>query len=835
MMAVTSGETSEGIRVVPPEQTRNPRTVVHVIPIGDTSVQCFAPEFRPFVGETHGFPDPMNTPFRRYVILVVCLLAGVGPSEAADPSGIVDMLTFGDAAAEQAHQLTADHSEVTSGLLGVPARQLLPVQAADWQGGKLAFSMKVDPVKPTYFTVRLSGSDRSVNRLILFCEGKQIGYRHLGDIDLLDSPNGAPGFNGRFFYTTNPLPLEMTRGKNVLPFEIRSTGDIYGYASEWEKYQKPFKDSSRGIYTVYTHTEGCFVPPPQEKQGDAPAAAAVRRAPGPEVLATVRDRVDKQVHDLLASKNPLSQIQLWFLARAYTVQAVPAAEDSLLAKKAVETLDRLYLAFRLDPKIAHSEPSVYNSDWFGVGPAAQSVVLLAEPLRPFFDEEIGGAPGVKRRAGWTEMFVACRDWHRENRRQYTNQSMITDTYGIYLANRGAAVLDASKALPEAQTLRYLLESAGLVPWLGSEKDGAPTRPLGDHYYQLTAKGLTKELGFVGYYGEVLDWMTSMYEATRPSPGQPGDGAILAQLVKAAKARALFRHPALDDEGNRAMRAETIVGWRDQGHYPGDITYQERPTWDASAIASAAATLDPVLAGYAQQMFGDNQFFASVAEQLKTGNLRQTAGLLSVPSDYERLSKLPPSAARLPMTAGQPDFAWADEEDGVLALKHGDENLYVSLYWRARYAINFLARVHYITPRVDHIAVVREEEQFEPSGQFWTRPDWVNMGFGGGGMHYPGDLHSAMTGEKLPIAKIPEGVGFRVGDESPYAGRASFYQLRYGPYLIGMNASAEKSYDLPVPASLDSAPELVSGQTVPLRGPVKVAPRSTVVLYVGQTN
>ena len=395
------------------------------------------------------------------------------------------------------------------------------------------------------------------------------------------------------------------------------------------------------------------------------------------------------------------------------------------------------------------------------------------------------------------------------------------------------MLDPSKALPEAQTRRYLHESAGLVPWLGSEEGGVPTRPLGDHYLQLTEKGLTKELGFVGYYGEVLDWMTSMYEATRPAPGQPGDPQILAQLVKAARARAFFRHPALDDEGNRAMRAETIVGWRDQGHYPGDVTYQERPTWDASAITSAAATLDPALAGYAQQMFADNQFFATVADQMKTGGLRQTAGLLAVPADYERLSKLPPGNRNLPMTPGQPDFAWADEEDGVLAVKHGDENLYVSLYWRARYAVNFLARVHYVTPRVDHIAVVRQDEQFEGSGQFWSRPDWVNMGFGNGGLRYPGELHSAMTGEKLPIAKIPEGVKFRPGDESPYAGRASFYQLRYGPYLIGMNASTDKSYDLVPPEGLASAsaPELVSGKTLPVG--TKVAPRSTVVFFLGQ--
>jgi hypothetical protein len=279
-----------------------------------------------------------------------------------------------------------------------------------------------------------------------------------------------------------------------------------------------------------------------------------------------------------------------------------------------------------------------------------------------------------------------------------------------------------------------------------------------------------------------------------------------------------------------MRAETIIGWRDQGHYPGDVTYQERPTWDASAIASAASTLDPTLAGYAQQMFADNQFFATVADQLKTGGMRQTAGLLAIPGDYERLRSQPASASRLPMSVGQPDFAWADDQDGVLALKHGDDTLFVSLYWRARNAVNFLARVHATNPAFDRIAVVAEDEQFAPSGQFWSRPDWTNFGFGGGGLRYPGDLHSAFTGEKLPIAKAPADTTFKPGEENPYAGRASFYHLRYGPYDIGMNASDAQTFTLPVPAAGGAAPDLMSGQTVSLAEPVKVAPHTTVILY-----
>jgi hypothetical protein len=275
--------------------------------------------------------------------------------------------------------------------------------------------------------------------------------------------------------------------------------------------------------------------------------------------------------------------------------------------------------------------------------------------------------------------------------------------------------------------------------------------------------------------------------------------------------------------------ETVVGWRDV-HFPGDVTYAQRPTWDGSPVEAAAATLDPHLVGYVQEMFADNQFFATMQEHIKGGNFRIITGLLTVPDGYEAIKSQPQSPVRLPMSRGGGDYTFTDEQDGVIAVKHGDDILYASMYWRARYAINFLARVHLISPTFDRIATVRQEEEFEPSGQTYARPNWVNMGFANGGLKYPGNLQSALAGEKLPIAKIPEGVPFKPGQENMYAGRALFYRLRYGDYLIGMNASKDKSYELKVPSGALGARDLVSGKPAEAGAIVKVGPMSTVILY-----
>lgn len=775
-------------------------------------------------------PNPMARPSRRSALcsLILTVLA-VGSAQAV----VIDQLSLGDDASEAAHQLDASHGSgrITGGL-GEPARVLLP-EGGSWKGGSLKFQAKVDPQQQNYLTLRLWGDDVNHNQMTLHVGGKQVGYRHLGDIEVLDFGADAPSYNGRFIYRTCPLPLSQTKGKSSVECEIRASGPVWGYGKTFEQYQKPMTEPSRGIYRIYTHTDGCFTPPAEERQGIYPANAPRRSSPGPEVLEAVKSRVNGFIDGQLKDPSrPASQMQTLFLAEAYLTPWCHAAGKPEAIAKIQVSLDSLYRAYVANPKLAYEEPSTYNPDWFGLGPAGRVISLLENELKPGFDEEIDNGKGVRitRRKAFTGMLVACREIHRANRRQYTNQTMINDLYGIYLANRGIAVLSPSEALPEKQALRYLYESVGLEPWLGSEKDGKPQKPLGDSYYQITAKGLTKELGFVGNYGEVLDWVVQIEEATAPAFGKPGDPRIKEQLAKIARARAPFRYPMLDGEGNRAMVQETIVGWRDT-HHPGNVTYDQRPSWDGGPFQAALASGDQQLIGYSQQMLEDGQFFESIRETNEDKGFRTTFGLLAVPARYEAMKALAPRKERLPMSWDQPDFVFSDEEDGVVALKNGDEILYVSLYWRARYAVNFLSRVHLLTPRFDRIATVASEIRFTPSGMEYERPDWTNFGFGNGGIRYPGEIVSAHAGEKLPIAKIPDGIAFKPGQESVFAGKGDFHQLRYGHYLISMNMSSDQTFELKAPDHAGAMMDLVTRKPVVAGSVEKIAPRTTLVIVL----
>ncbi len=755
--------------------------------------------------------------------LLYLLAAALSASLAADT------LRFGDSASEAAHGFRGNDSAVIRGGLGESARQIAPPAKPYFESEGVFFRLAVDPAKPNYFTLKLWGSDVNENLLILYIGGKQVGYRHLGDYDLLDHGSTEAQFKERFLYTTLPLPQNLTRGKTELELEIRATGRIWGYGDTFEKYQKEMTAPSRGLYAAYTHTEGFFTPP-----ADEIIAPAVQPATAPaekEDFTALKARVNRDLVKFLRPGQISSQMQIQMTAQAYRVDWTPAYKNRAAVDAVVAGVDLYFVKFRNDPKLAAADRTTWNFDWFGFGPIGDAILQLRNEIEPRLGETIKDEKGeaINRRRAWAEMLKAGVNHLSTHRRMYTNQSMIIDM-NLHLNNRALHHLDPSQALPLETTLGFLKEAVGLRPWSGKlDGNGNPTWPVGRNYTLLTAKGLTKELGYVGNYGEVLDWTTAIYNATRPTPEAEGDPEIKAALIKIIKARSVFRHPSLDQNGYPVMRIESVIGWRDTKS-PGDVCYAQRPTRDASPLQAPLAVGDAYSIGLVQQMLAEGQFFRSVAHQMEEGGFRVTFGWLHTPGEYAALKKLPQSGTRMPMSPDQPDFVWSDEENGVVAVKDGDEILYASLYWRARHAVNFLGKFHYLTPRIERIATQRIDIAFTDSGLFWTRPNWTNFGFakGGGHIRYPGRYDSIHAGEKLPIAKIPAGVSFKPGDESPYAGRGDFYRASYGPFEIGMNATPDRSFTLEVP---ESGSYRLLGENKPIPGGAKltVPPMSTLVL------
>ena len=773
------------------------------------------------------------------LILAAGALVVASRGHAATP--LIDKIVFGDLSSEARHGVDAKASERVTGGLGEAARRLPPASPGARFSGDLTFRLTVDPAVQNYASVRLWGGDANDNKLTLFCDGKQVGYRHLGDVEILDIGTQAPPFAGRFTYRTFPLPLTLTKGRGQLDCAIRASGPYAVYTNRFEAFQKPMVQPSRPIYALYVHAEPFLET--DDATGQAPPLAKAGPSAGPEVLEGLKARVNLEIERKLAQPGPLEVLEAQFMARAHGLSWTKAYGNPKVAEKLVQSGDAYFARFLADPKTVYVDASRTNPDWEVLGPFGKALKLTAADIAPYLDAKIAAGPGasIPRREAYARMLDYGLVYALAHRRLYTNQSMIVDLQGVYWSNEGLRALGSDKARPEPAMRGFLRESMGLQPWTGSLDDkGAATYSSSaadtgsfrsaDDYKLFTKMGLSKELGFVGSYGEILDWATGIYRATAPGPGAEGDPQLRAQLLKMARARTYFRYPGIDAEGAATMLLEAPIGWRDPV-YPGVTTYVQKSGWDNTPFYTAVATRDPALMAIARQMLDDGQYFAVLRDRLKDKGQRTTIGLLEAYDEWRTVKDWPRSNVRLPMTPGQPDVVFADPEDGVVAIKNGDEILYAELYWRANCGVNRLARFHYQTPTTDRIATIASRVDFTPSGKSCVRP--TSPHFSAGAIPliaYPDEAPAALAGEVLPVAKAPPEARYRDQD-NPYAGRGDYYEARYGPYLIAINAGAEKSVTVDLPSGEGARTELVSKRAIAAgEKALTLAPGQTAVIY-----
>ncbi|MDR3708902.1 MAG: hypothetical protein P4L33_11430 [Capsulimonadaceae bacterium] len=779
---------------------------------------------------------------------LLALAAAAMASVAVYAGPPIDSVVFGNAVSEASHGVAASASDTITGGLGISARRLVPLSPVSYEGGRITFTLKVDGSRANHVTFKLWGSDHGekAGRLLLFSGEKQIGYRDQGDYDVVNQMDDVALAPGRFVYVTLPLPRLLTDGRSQIELTLRSLGPLWFYGTSFAQAQKPMAEASRGIYAAYTHVEARFDPPAGEEQGMAPAMP-VRATPGPETMSAVRERVNSLALSLASAPTRLAHGDirahhnpLLFLSEAYVTPWTSVFGSQAALNKMIREGDAIAQQQSVDP-------AYVASDWMGAGGLGEALLHVYPALAAAgrLDETItlpGGAQ-VVRRAAWSAALRASVDYWRTHRRFYTNQSMIVDR-NIYTANEGLRMIDPSGALPKEQALHYLYEAAGIEPLRGSDPadlsshergggmdlpaGGYSHLPYGAHYSLVTRKGLSRELGFVGSYGEtILHFMTDMVRLTH-------DPALTQQLIKIERARTPFRYPLADADGNRAMFLESVIDNR-TAHYPSYVAYGAAEVRETEPMEVAAVTGDPVAIGCAKQCLDDNQFFQLLDSRLHDSDPLIALCLMRAVDDYKTVLAQPATSYRLPMSDGQPDFAWADEEDAVLALRHGDEKLFVNFYYRSERGINGVVRIHEITPNIERIVTTNSRYQFVSSDRQYTRNDWID-GIRGRGFPPPDEvLHQAWAGEVMPISARPaDAILPAYGDWGPFVGKAAFYSLRYGDFVIAMNCSEDKAYTLQRDDVQGAFPDLISGKTATVgAGGLSVAPLTTVVLWLGR--
>ncbi len=751
-------------------------------------------------------------------------------------SVFTDIITFGNPISEAAHHLGTKNSGVINGGMGQSARVLEPQHPYGIYGGHLTFVMKCSPDHTNYITVKYWGNDRGEHRgrLLLYCDGLQVGYRFMSDYGEISGAENAgaegltssPPFPNRFFYVTEPLPRKLTRGKHHVRLEIQAIGYDWMYASNFRAYQHRLLRTSRGIYKAYISTNPFFRPPPGDVQGLVQRPPPVRPAPGPRILVQVKYHVNRCLQAILNNKQMLGPQSLDMLACAYHTKWCCAYHNALLIQRFVHDVDAMAQG--------HGSLSEANVYWRLYGPVGRAIARLYPQLSPYLNQPIRTKGGITepRRLAWAKLLTHTIKNLQRHERYYTNQAMIVN-YNIYSANMGLVKIAPNLAMPQAKARWFLDEATGLTPWHGDLIHGKWQSPFGHHYYLVTAKGLSRELGYVAMYGETIThFLWQMANADR------GDLKIRKQLIKMLAARGYFMEPGVDHNGYRAMRLEGVIGWR-HDLYPEEVCYGDR---DGGGLAMQCASLlgekAPHLLGWAQQCLADNQYFQSLRPMLYQNDPATIKQLLRVPEQYHAVARLPINHIMLPMTPGQPDFAWADAQDGVVVVKHDHCRLYASLYYRALEGINRLARIHYTTPTIDRLVRAYEQVKYTPSGKFFVRPDDIDQQQFRGFIPPGNKIRNAYAGQKLPIPKLPRGYimtdghygPYSVGRYGPYLGRAAFYRLHFGPYLIGMNTTRGRTFTLRLPPEPYRAVNLINHHKVQGGRALTVGPRQTVILY-----
>ena len=728
--------------------------------------------------------------YRRVLTAVAALLA------ASLSAAELDRVALGETASEAAHGFSdGGTSYVETGASSAACRRIKRPDNERWRAGPMRFRLKVASEGRTYLTVQLWGGDVSHDHLFCTVDGKMLGQMHLGEYDLLDYESCWPRDSNRdtadaehfgvFTYRTFLLPESLTRGKESVEIAIYAAGHVWGYGRDFGQFQKMVANDSRGIYSAVTHTTP-FGGPTRASVAATPRPAEGKPAARDPDLAGVEKGVDGHLEWLMKPGVLAGRIrEVGLLAEAYNT-------EWCLAYRKPEAVQAIAEAVDAEAEKERNEPGSVcgNGTWTGAGDTAQAVVRLgADALAPLLT--------AARRQTWREHFLKSVEYLSTHRRYFANQSQIVDT-NAHWSNRALKLVDPLAGPPLAETLEHVKEAMGL-------------RPMPTGYVALTAAGLSKEDGYVGSYGESTIWASAnAYEAS------DGDEELLAQLKKASRARLYMRYPGVRRDGRRVARLEAQVSWRNE-HFPPPPTYLT----NGGDLRNAVLARDPVLVGAIRDAYEDGSL-ADFARGLKADSIQA----LRFPGDWRKVkSAIDKFGDRLPhMPCFGEDFVWCDPENAVAVVKRGPEMLFVEAYWRARGGINNLAKVHYVSPKTEIVATVFCEETYEQKdgkseriGE-WFQYGWMDKLYGGYRESFAPDEgawppSNATAGALRPVAAN--------------GGRAEFYIVRYGPYIVAINDSHHgRSYDLDVP---DGAWTVLPSGARAAKGRLSIAPKSCVVV------
>ena len=799
---------------------------------------------------------------------------------------VTDRVILGDDASENSHGLITycptKTAAISDGLLGQKGRYVTPFKEnpfcgnyAGIYGGEYCFVLRVDGSAQNYLTLRINGSEAYTDgsRYHVQIDEKNLQTYERSAVDF--SADKAPG---AFCYSTMVIPRVMTDGKKIVTVRIRSLGRYWGYASsgDFASYQYAVEYNLPPIYAVYSSTNP-LVELNDERQGERGSYKNAPAKNAGESLTAMKAKVENTLETAIKGEvegddfkpaynnNNFNVVQCMGYAYQRGIYGTTSNELARKIRVAIDSMVYINNLCKAGANISRSAKGQTatkqsaGSGWGGLfGGQGMGMYLLwkaGELTDDFLNQETDlGAGGSKtRREQWIEAFRESFDagLTYSGRRYITNQFM-ESAHSVYGAALALYALDNQTYHNAPKiALRMMREAVGLDEYTGvpvnakfdgsiKDSEGYPTYQLGDsntasdgktnywghHFHTTTKMGNGREQGWTctSCYGSLAGRICDMYLATRYDPflGENGDEEILKVAVNNAKNQSYFTYPNVDGDGYRGIIGESSMCWRNR-YDPGKNYYGN--------LMAAYLSNDTELMGYILQAYKDGHYEPDTSGKLfswYTGSY-WLADALNALDNYAQTHSSDYSL--MPSTDGQPNYVVGDPQDGVVAIKHGDNHLFV----------NFLAGdcplwsgyAHLITPNTTKvIQFAPEVERIYSSGNtitlsntYWngnhkiTYPDEPEMAYGG--MKYESPAYDSE------------------GHWNTYRTSCQYYQQLIGQYLVAQNCSETDTHNLSMTSygvasqSLDglSAVDIATGESVTMSAAITLLPLSTKVYYI----
>jgi hypothetical protein len=170
--------------------------------------------------------------------------AAMLPQQEANgaPGNAIDRIHFGNAMSETLHAFAPGYEkqDLPSSGTGAGGFTYRLTRGSTDPSAHLVFTLACDPTRQNYLSIKSWGNDTPA----------EIYFQNNGE--RIERAGGLPIFPDRFYYFTQPIPIDQTRGKTSVQLDIH------------------VRESPHPIYEAFTHTQPSLVPDAGDVIGTAP-------------------------------------------------------------------------------------------------------------------------------------------------------------------------------------------------------------------------------------------------------------------------------------------------------------------------------------------------------------------------------------------------------------------------------------------------------------------------------------------------------------------------------------------------------------------------------------